>query len=245
MESGKNNFKYYEHPHGKMKKSNKKILIFFGFLFVVGLIIFTILYSNGSITGNVISSVTGNTVSSINSDNSIVFSSVSTIPDLDFNGEYPEIKILSKAKTTIYIGQKSFLLDDLKENRIILKEFSGKIELDEEGILFNGKVSDVSLNNLPIQETNNRKIKIYVGSKIPYNLIEFKEDLFLKEIDYVTSGVLFLGEDNQDKITLDEDSFFVSNYFGELRINEDTLFLDGYAENMKISGDLKKISISK
>ncbi len=236
MESHKNNFKYYGHSHGRGKKPNKKILIFLGFLFVMGIIIFTILYSNGSITGKV--------VSSINANNSIEFSSSLTIPDLTFKGEYPEIKILSKAKTTIYIGRKSFLLDELKENRIILKDFSGKIELDEDGILFDGKVSDVNLNNLPIQEKNGRRIKIYVDSKIPYNLIEFKEDLFLKEIDYVSSGVLFIGDENKDKITLDEDSLFISNYLGELRINEDTLFLEGFAEDIKISGDMRKISIS-
>ncbi len=236
MQSGKNNFKYYEHAYKKKKKLDKKILIFLGFLFVMGIIIFTTLYSNGSITGNVISS--------INSNNSIGFSSMSTIPDLDLDGEYSEIKILSKAKTTVYIGKKSFLLDELKENRIILKEFSGKIELDEGGVLFDGKVSDINLNNLPIQETKNRKIKIYIDSKIPYNLIEFKEDLFLKEIDYVSSGILFIGDDNPDKITLNDDSLFISNYFGKLRINEDTLFLDGYAENVKISGETKNIVVS-
>ena len=233
MELDKNNFKYYGNSHGKMKKPNKKILIFAGFLLVIGMIVLVTLYSNGSITGNVISS--------INSNNSIEFSSVLTVPDLDLKGEYSEIKILSRAKTTIYIGKKSFLLDESKENRIILKGFSGKIELDEEGILFDGKVSGVNLNNLPIEETNDRMIKIYIDSKIPYNSIEFKEDLFLKEIDYVSSGVLFMGE---DKITLNEDSLFISNYFGELDINDGTLFLRGFAEDIRVSGNMKKISIS-
>ena len=235
MEFDKNNFKHHGY-HKKMKKLHKKTLMFVGFLFVLGIIIFTILYSNGFITGKAISSMDTN--------NSIVFSSVLTIPDLNFNGEYSEIEILFKAKTTIYIGKKSFLLDGLKENRIILKGFSGKIELDEDGILFNGKVSDVNLNNLPIQETNNKKIKIYVDSKIPYNLVEFKEDLFLKGIDYVSSGTLFVGDKNKDKIILDEDFLFISNYFGELRINDDTLFLEGFAEDIKISGDTKRMSIS-
>ena len=237
MESDKNNFKDYGYSYKKKKKFNKKALIFFGFLFVIGIIIFTILYSNSSITGNVISSV--------NPDNSIIISSELTIPNLNFKGEYSEIKILSNSMTTIYLGEKSFILDDSKENRIILKEFSGKIKLEEDGVLLDGKVSEATLNNLPIKEKNNKKIKIYSDSKIPYNFIKFKENMFLKEINYVSSGILSIGEDNQDKIILDDDSLLISNYFGKLKIDDDILFLEGFAGDIKISGEMKKISISK
>jgi hypothetical protein len=235
MESHKNNFEYYG-SHKKRKKPSKKVLVFLGFMFVIGIIVSSILYSNASITGRV--------VSSFNSNNSIAFSSELTIPDLNFKGEYPEIKILSRAETTIYIGKKSFSLDGSKENRIVLKDFSGRIEFDEDGILFNGQVSDINLNNLPIQEKDNKKIKVYVHSKIPYNSVEFREDLFLKEINYISSGTLFLCDKNRDKITLNREPFFISNYFGELKIYRNTLFLDGFAKDLEISGDGKRISIS-
>ncbi len=156
MELGKNNLRYYGHSHKGKKRINKKILIFSGFIFVIGAIIFTTLYSNGSITGKVISSINP---SSINPNNSIIMSSELTVPDLNMKGEYPEIKILSRAKTTIYLGDKSFQLDGLRENKIILKEFSGKIELSKNGILLDGKVFEVNLNNLPIKERNGKGIR--------------------------------------------------------------------------------------
>jgi len=241
MELGKNNFRYYGHSHKEKKILNRKTLIFSGFIFVIGAIIFTTLYSNGSITGNVIFPINP---SSINPNNSIIMSSELTVPDLNMKGDYSEIKILSKAKTTIYLGDKSFQLGGLKENKIILKEFSGKIELDENGILLNGKAFEINLNDLPIKERSDKEIRISSDSKIPYNLIEFKEDLFLKEIDYVSSGILFIGEKNQDKMILNKDSLLISNYFGKLKINRNILFLEGYAENIKILGDMKEISIS-
>lgn len=237
MESDKNSSKYYGHNYKKKRKLSKKTLIFLGFIFVIGIIVFTILYSNGYIIGNV--------SSSINQNNSIIIFSELTPTNLNFKGEYSEIKILSNSKTTIYLGEKSFLLEGSKENRIILKEFSGNIKIEEDGILLNGKVSEANLNNLPIKDKNNKKIKVYSDSKIPYNLIEFKESLFLKEINYISSGVLFIGDKNQDKITLDEELLMISNYFGKLKIDEDTLFLEGFVEDIKIGGDNKQISISR
>ena len=242
MNSDKNNFEYYGHSYKKKKTFNKKTIVFFGFLIVISIIIFTTLYSNNSLIGNVI---LGNAISSTNQNNSIIISSELTIPNLSFKGEYSEIKILSDSETTIYLGEKSFILDELKENKIILKEFSGTIKIEKDGILLDGKASEVNLNNLPIKERNNKKIKINGDSKIPYNLIEFKESLFLKEIDYVSSGILFIGEKNPDKIILDEDSLIISNYFGKLKIYDDTLFLKGSAKDIKIMGDMKTISISK
>lgn len=236
MDLDKNNLKYYGQTSKKKRKLNKKTLLFLGFLFVIGAIVFTTLYSNGVITGN---------VASINSNNSIKISSELTSPDFNLKGEYLEIKISSNSKTTIYLGDKSFFLDETRENQIILKEFSGKIEIDGDGILLDGKVSDVNLNYLPITDKNNKKIKISSDSKIPYNLVEFKENLFLKEINYISSGTLSVGKQNPDKITLNRDSLVVSNYLGKLKISEGNLFLDGFAENIKINGDEKKISISK
>ena len=164
--------------------------------------------------------------------------------NLNLKGEYSEIEILSESQTTIYLGDKSFQLDGSRENKIVLKQFSGKIEFDENEILLDGKVFEINVNNIPIKERNNKAIRISSDSKLPYNFIEFKEDLFLKEIDYVSSGILFMGEENQDTIILNEDSLFISNYFGKLKVNESVLFLEGSAENIKILGDMKEISIS-
>ena len=241
----KNNLKYYGHPYKTKKKINKKILIFSAFLLVMSIIVFTTLDSNGPITENVI---TGKAISnvevSIGSDNLIVIESELTIPPLSFKGDYPEIKILSSSETTIYLGDQSLVLDASKENQIILKEFSGKVQLREGGILLDGKVLDVNLNGLPIKKRDDKKIEISSDSEIPYNSIEFKEDLFLKEINYLSSGILFIGEYNPDKIILKEDSLIISDYLGKLRIDREVLFLKGFAENIEISGDEKKMVIS-
>jgi len=237
MQLGKNKFDYYGNLHEKKKRRNRKILIFLGFSFILGIIIFSILYNNGSITGNIIFSG--------NPNNSIIISSELNPPNLSLKGNYSEIKIFFDSTTKVYLGEKSFLLEGPKENQIILENFFGKINLDEDGILLDGKVFRVDINGIPIQEKNYQKIKIYINSNSSYASIEFKEDLFLKEINYVSSGILFIGKENQDKIVLNEDILIISNYFGKLKIDDDILFLDGFAGNIKIGGDNKKISISK
>ena len=241
----KHNLKYYGHPYKTKKEINKKMLIFSAFLLVMSIIVFTTLYSNGPITGNVI---TGKAISetdiSDDSNKLIIIESELTIPSISFKGDYSEIKILSSSETTIYLGDQSLVLDDSKENQIILKEFSGKVQLGEDGILLDGKVLDVNLNGLPIKKRDDKKIEISSDSEIPYNSIEFKEDLFLKEINYLSSGVLFIGEYNPDKIILKEDSLIISNYLGKLKINEGVLFLKGLSENIEISGDGKTMIIS-
>lgn len=236
MQLDKNNVKYYGESHKVKHKFHKKTLIFLAFLFVMSMIIITTLYNNGSITGNI--------VSPVNPNNSLIISSELTCPHLSFNVEGSEIKILSDSETTIYLGDKSLLLNSSRENRIILRDFSGKVQLSEEGVLLDGKVSDISLNYLPIKEKNDKKIKIYSDSPIPYNLLEFKGSLFLKEINYISSGILFIGERKQDKITLNEDSLIISDYFGTLKIKKDTLFLEGSITKIRIDGDMKTITIS-
>ena len=236
----KNNLKYYGHPYKTKKKINKKILIFLAFLLVMSIIVFTTLDNNGPITGMAISK----TDVSADSDKLIVIESELTIPSLSFKGDYPEIKILSSSETIIYLGDQSLVLGASKENQIILKEFSGRVQLGEDGILLDGKVLDVNLNGLPIKKRDDKKIEISSDSEIPYNSIEFKEDLFLKEINYLSSGVLFIGEYNPDKIILKEDSLLISNYLGKLKINRGVLFLEGLSENIEISGDGKTMIIS-
>ena len=236
MELGKNNYKYYQQPREK-KKISKELLIFSGFLLVIIVIIFTTFYDGMPITGKAISSV--------NLNNSVQFSSELTRPDLNLKGEYSEINISFSSKTTIYLGEKSFAFDDSKENSMILSDFSGKIKIEGGGVILDGRVSGANLNGLPIKEKNDKRIKVSSDSKISYSSIDFKENLFLTKLDYIASGVLYVGEENQDSINLDKDPLAISDYLGKLKIIGETLFLEGFAENIDIEGNIKKISISK
>ena len=102
MELGKNKLQYYGQAHKEKKIFNKKILIFSGFVLVIGAIIFTTLYSNGVITGNVISFS--------NPNSSIIMSLELTPYNLNLKGEYSEIEIFSESLFLINLSNVKFLL---------------------------------------------------------------------------------------------------------------------------------------
>jgi len=227
MHNREDNLYYKKRPHLLGKKS----LIFFSFLFILGVIFFTTIYDGG---------FTGGVVKNLNSNNSFSISSETNVPNINFQGDYSEIVFEISANQNLILEEKEISLDKIS-NSLVLKDFYGEINFDQNSIkLLKGKVSEVRVNGVQIKDGKNKKMKISLtGSR--YDSINFGE-IYLDELNFVSSGKINLEE---DVISLNKDEVTIKNLFGEFSIKENKLFFDGLIRSLDIKREDKRISISK
>jgi len=227
MHNREDNLYYKKRPHLLGKKS----LIFFSFLFILGVIFFTTIYDGG---------FTGGVVKNLNSNNSFSISSETNIPNINFQGDYSEIVFEISANQNLILEEKEISLDKIS-NSLVLKDFYGEINFDQNSIkLLKGKVSEVRVNGVQIKDGKNKKMKISLtGSR--YDSINFGE-IYLDELNFVSSGKINL---EGDVISLNKDEVTIKNLFGEFSIKENKLFFDGLIRSLDIKREDKRISISK
>jgi len=182
---------YYKKRHHLL---GKKSLIFFSFLFILGVIFFTTIYDGG---------LTGGVVKNLNSNNSFSISSETNVPNINFQGDYSEITFEISANQNLILEEKEISLDKIS-NSLVLKDFYGEINFDQNSIkLLKGKVSEVRVNGMKIKDGKNKKMKISLtGSR--YDSINFGE-IYLDELNFVSSGKINLEGDiislNRDEVT--------------------------------------------
>jgi len=227
MHNREDNLYYKKRPHLLGKKS----LIFFSFLFILGVIFFTTIYDGG---------FTGGVVKNLNSNNSFSISSETNVPNINFQGDYSEIVFEISANQNLILEEKEISLDKIS-NSLVLKDFYGEINFDQNSIkLLKGKVSEVRVNGVQIKDGKNKKMKISLtGSR--YDSINFGE-IYLDELNFVSSGKINL---EGDVISLNKDEVTIKNLFGEFSIKENKLFFDGLIRSLDIKREDKRISISK
>lgn len=223
--------------HNKKRRFfNKKFMLFIGFLFVVFIILFTTFYRGGF-------SITGNMIKSIDIENSLAISSSLSVPDLSLDGDYGRIKIIGTGGSDIRFGSQDVSLSDSERNDIVIENFSGEISFNEEGIyLLDGRALRIIVNRVPISSPKNRKVRVSIGSEILYSSIEFRDDVYIKELSYITSGNLLI--DNHNTISLNGDSLLVNNYLGKLAVSDKKMNINGLFESLDVLSDNKMISIS-
>ncbi len=220
---------YYKKRHHLF---GKKSLIFFSFLFILGVIFFTTIYDGG---------LTGGVVKNLNANNSFSVSSETNIPNVNLQGDYSEIVFEISANQNLILGGKKISFDKTS-NSLVLKDFSGEINFDQSSVkLLEGKVSEVHINDVPIKDEKNNKMKISLTSGLRYDSINFGE-IYLDELNFVGSGKINLGG---DIMKINHDEVLIKNLFGEFSIKENKLFFDGLIRSLSITGKDKKISISK
>jgi hypothetical protein len=219
---------YYKKRHHLL---GKKSLIFFSFLFILGVIFFTTIYDGG---------LTGGVVKNLNSNNSFSISSETNVPNINFQGDYSEITFEISANQNLILEEKEISLDKIS-NSLVLKDFYGEINFDQNSIkLLKGKVSEVRVNGMKIKDGKNKKMKISLtGSR--YDSINFGE-IYLDELNFVSSGKINL---EGDIISLNRDEVTIKNLFGEFSVKENKLFFDGLIKSLDIKREDKRISISK
>jgi hypothetical protein len=221
---------YHKTYYGK-KKTRKYFVIFLA-LALLGLVSFVLIYGQTGVTGNTVSS-------SLDTEMFLDFKASLSVPEITLKGRYDEVILVTDKKTSLRLDNKIFTLGD-PETKIILRGYDGVCSLNENNIAIDAKISEIVINNIPIN-TEGTKIVISIGPT-EYKSLEISDPVYLKKLDYLSSGEIKLG-DNTLKVSSDELEF--NKYVGKFKVEDKILFLDGAAESLKIDGALRKISLSK
>lgn len=223
------------HYHHGMKKNHfgRNLLVFLLFIAVLGVIFFTTIYEG---------SITGNSVRNVSASSSVEIYSETNIPGTSLTGYYPKITFEILSNQELKLEGKKILLDKTS-NLLILEEFSGELQFDENSInLLKGKTSKIYINGVPISNDKDVKMRVSIDSGVGYNSIAFKNENAIKEINFMCTGKVNFG---QDSIVLNQDNCIFGNAVGEFSVKDKKLIFRGYVTSLSIKGENKKLSISK
>ena len=220
--------------NGRKHFLGKKSLIFLSFLFVLGIIFLTAFYDKIEFTSNV--------VSMFNANNSFAISLETNIPEIKLKGDYSKIDFDFLNGQEFVLDGKKILLDK-SSNFLNLYNFSGEISFDEDSVkIIKGKVSQVYINGVPIQNEKNSKMKISLTSDTKYKSISFWEDIYIREMNFMAFGRIIIG---RDTINLNHDNIIIKDLFGRFSFKNNKMFFDGKITKLDINGIDKSIKISK
>ena len=159
-----------------------------------------------------------------------------TVPDLILNGNFREVKIVAGSDSYIKAGDEEIYLGKLANNYIILKNFSGEINLNSKKIIkLKGEVSEVIFNGYPLNLKDN-VAKISLDKSTSYSSFEIDEGISIGKLSYTTSGNLIL-DDGKNAFDITNEIVELSKFNGGLKINKDLFELSGEAGKIKIIGD--------
>lgn len=224
---------YHKEYYGNKQDFKKKFLIGLLVVFLVASFVF-LFYNNSGLTGRA--------VEKINYNNSIEIVTSFSIPEVDLDGAYEEIVLYLDGGAVLKIDNKKINLEE-NENEIILKNFKGEINLNEDYLTkLTGKVSEIKINNLPLTLQEEGKIKISLSENSRYSFFEIDKGVYLNKVFFTTSGSLLFGG---DLLNLNSEKIELKNYFGKLTIKDKKLILDGFIESLNIEGSSRKLSLSK
>lgn len=233
MEPKKDYSEYHKEYYGNKKVTKKRLVV--GIVGGLLLISFLFIFLKGGI-------ITGNTINAMNQSNAIEIKTSFYIPELTLEDEYKKIELSLDRGTIIKLDNKKITLEDIK-NKIILKDFEGKIKINEDKIKeLNGEVSEIRINNLPINLEENGKLKVSLYKGSGYSFLKIKEDVNLKELFFKTSGTIKVGGDS---LNLNSEEIQIKNYIGELKIENRKLILEGLVEEINIDSSSRSLSLSK
>ena len=219
----------YQKEYYGREKGRKKYLIFLAILFVLGLAGVIIYFGNFNFTGNI--------VDSLGVNNTLEIKASLLVPEVKLNGDYGEITF-SFGQSSLYLDNKRVPLDGL-DNKIVLREFKGYFDFDGGDILrLDGKASEVIINSVPISSDDGVKIKVLINPGTNYKSIEIKEGAYIKNLDYLSSGQIFLGE---NLLKINYERVILKNYLGSLKVFDGNFILDGIVESVRIEGDSRKV----
>jgi hypothetical protein len=217
------------------KRTHRRVFFFLFFLSVLGAILFSAFSEGGWIVGNVVSS-------SQNIEDSMNIRTSLSVPHVVLKGIYEEVVLSLDGGQFVYMDNKRIPLEG-SENKIILKNFKGDINLDENQInSFSGKVSELRINGVSINLEGDGSLKFSIPSNSSYTFFEIKEGVSLKEVFFVASGEVFFEDDS---LNLNSEMIKFENYFGGLKIEDKRLVFDGIASRINIEGNSRKIILSK
>ncbi len=217
----------------KHHRAGKKMFIFLLFLFVISLIVFTTVY-------NVDTPFTGRIIQ-FDTNSSVKIGLESNAPETNLKGDYQTVIIEGLTGPKVIISEKTISLNQ-GENKLEIYGFSGQIKLDGQQInLLDGKTTKIVLNGIDIEDTGGKKIRIYLKEN-PYRTFSIDEEIALKNINFIGSGVLTLEEDS---VKINKEQIVIPDFFGKIKLDSGKILLDGSVNEIQITGKNRKLEISK
>lgn len=223
---------YHKEYYGKAKNGKRFFVYSLIFIVLLGFLVFFFL-------GN--PSFTGDAINSLQENNTLKIQSSLTVPSLSLNGDYKEITFSSR-QGSLTVDNKKVSFEG-SDNKVIIKDFNGNFGFKEGKITsLDGKASEIIINSVPISLVDGGEIKVVLNSEISYKSIGIKEGAYIKNLEYVSSGQMNVGENtikiNLEKVTL-------KNYLGSLIVSGETFTLDGIIEFVKVEGNSRRVVFEK
>ncbi|MAH07022.1 hypothetical protein CMI38_02095 [Candidatus Pacearchaeota archaeon] len=137
--------------------------------------------------------------------------------------------------------QVDFLIGDQKVrlskgDSIVVDDFGGRVSVEGKTIVgLEGRGSRVFIDGLPISHKSDSLIKLSVEG-LGYSYMEF-ENVYLESLSYITSGLVRINEDKL-VIRLDEESFAIDRFKGDLTISNDVR-VDGKIDRSNVDNLVK------
>jgi antitoxin component YwqK of YwqJK toxin-antitoxin module len=224
---------YQPYPLNRKRRFfGKKMMLFLVFFLLIGVILFTTVFKDVSFKGISFGDITGRVVFWGGDTSNYVGVSMELIPpELNLNGNHQKIIIKGTSNSPLIVGRHQYFLKEAGPSEIILGDFSGKISINKESITpLEGSVSKITINGVLISDIKGKNIKISIDSPIYYDSIEFKDEIHLKKLEYITMGTLTWGEKNY--IKLENEKIDIRNFIGIINFRENQMHLKGIVENV-------------
>jgi len=220
---------------GNGKNHHVKIIIFLLFLGILGYLVISSLYPDGSITGKI--------AGGFEQKNSTVrFTAELTMPEINLKGNFQSIEFKGNSNSYFYAGDEKLRFNS-NANYISMKDYSGEISFNEKSISkLKGKASMVSLNGLPVESKNLDSMKVSLGEEFNYDYLRIENKVVIKELSYNSTGTINVNG-GENILRFRNKEIEIRNFNGNVKIQGSKLNLDGYASKIDIKGDFT-VSVS-
>jgi len=196
----------------KPKRKYRWMIMLIGVFLFVFLFVFYTSFVNpnqGQITGNVVKGdVLGGVSINVNLDPPESFKMDGNVDKLDM-----------KIKGAFFIEGKKY---DLDSSSIVMDNFNGKINFNDEKVIVEGKTSKIFIEGIPISG----KLKVKFDNEYSYLKLG---NLYLKSLDYDASGIVRL-DDDKVVVNLNEEKFNVKKFYGDLEKRGSIFRLNGFVD---------------
>ena len=229
---------YVGEGYGKStNEKHLKIFIFLAFLLILLFIIFTSFPGSFPVSGSIITGgAIGNSFNNENTNN-IKFESELTIPELSIDGKFDKVEIEGSSNSFLQVGNQKFDLGNVNNNFLVFKNFDGVISFDEKEITeLKGKVSEVTINGvlvIPTKETT----KVNFIESFNYEFLDISNGVSIKEIVYVTSGLIKLNNE-KEIFNINDEEVIIKNFYGSIMIDNGKFNAMGSINELSIIGKL-------
>ncbi|MFH1801523.1 MAG: hypothetical protein ABH804_01680 [archaeon] len=211
------------------KKHRFKLFVFFVFLTVLLLIIYTSFYGGLPFTGKI--------AGDSEPEKNVGINAEFTVPELNLKGQFSEVVLSGSSNSFLQVGNQKFSLEIQGDNYIVFTGYDGEIFFDSEKISkLSGRASAVSVNGVPVLPRTGNTVKVSIEGEFNYKTFKISENAFIKEIAYVTSGVMRI-DDGKKFFNIQNEEVSIKSFLGDLEVTRGKMFLEGNLKELKITGD--------